>query len=498
MANVIKLKNSGTAAAVPTSLEYGELGFNYADGKIFYKNALGNIAEFTVNAGNINAHESVKLATTTALPNSPSYSAGSADGNGGYGVGAYLQGTAYAALSIDSVAVAVNDRILVKNQTNELHNGIYIVTTVGSGSTYWRLTRSLDFDNSSGPEVTSGDYVYSTLGTTNTGKAWMMNSVGTNTDKSIKIGTDNIVWVGVGTGPTGATGATGAGGVITNYGSFYSNSDQSATTGGEAVRFGQINVSYGVTCVTNGTHITRVTIPVTGAYIIDFAGQLASTGGEAQQVNFWLVKNGVTAVSTAFDSTVRDATPVITSWAWQVEASAGDYYEVFWNATSTNVYLNYAAAVSPVPAAAAAFVRITQMAYQGIPGPVVPLDDLTNVTAPSPTSGDFLKWNGTAWVNDAIDLGTDTTGNYMSNVSAGTGITVTHTPGEGSTATIAVTANTYQPLDADLTAIAALSGTSGVLKKTAADTWALDTATYLTSASTLLMDIQVMQAMEAY
>lgn len=38
-----------------------------------------------------------------------------------------------------------------------------------------------------------------------------------------------------------------------------------------------------------------------------------------------------------------------------------------------------------------------------------------------------------------------------------------------------------QPLDADLTAIAALAGTSGLLKKTAADTWSLDTSTYLTS-----------------
>lgn len=38
-----------------------------------------------------------------------------------------------------------------------------------------------------------------------------------------------------------------------------------------------------------------------------------------------------------------------------------------------------------------------------------------------------------------------------------------------------------QPLDANLTAIAALSGTSGYLKKTAANTWALDTNTYLTS-----------------
>lgn len=39
----------------------------------------------------------------------------------------------------------------------------------------------------------------------------------------------------------------------------------------------------------------------------------------------------------------------------------------------------------------------------------------------------------------------------------------------------------YQPLDGDLTAIAALAGTSGLLKKTAANTWSLDTNTYLTS-----------------
>lgn len=42
-------------------------------------------------------------------------------------------------------------------------------------------------------------------------------------------------------------------------------------------------------------------------------------------------------------------------------------------------------------------------------------------------------------------------------------------------------ASTYQPLDGDLTAIAALSGTSGLLKKTAANTYTLDTSTYLTS-----------------
>ena len=42
-----------------------------------------------------------------------------------------------------------------------------------------------------------------------------------------------------------------------------------------------------------------------------------------------------------------------------------------------------------------------------------------------------------------------------------------------------------QPLDADLTAIALLAGTSGFLKKTAVNTWTLDTATYLTGNQTI-------------
>ena len=66
------------------------------------------------------------------------------------------------------------------------------------------------------------------------------------------------------------------------------------------------------------------------------------------------------------------------------------------------------------------------------------LDSLGDVDIFSPLSGEFLKWTGSKWANEAIDLGADTTGNYMSGVTAGTGVTVTHTPGEGSSATIAI------------------------------------------------------------
>jgi hypothetical protein len=68
------------------------------------------------------------------------------------------------------------------------------------------------------------------------------------------------------------------------------------------------------------------------------------------------------------------------------------------------------------------------------------LDDIGDVSASAAASGDFLKYNGAAWVNDPINLGTDTVGNYVADVVSGTGITISHTPGEGSSASVALNA----------------------------------------------------------
>lgn len=66
------------------------------------------------------------------------------------------------------------------------------------------------------------------------------------------------------------------------------------------------------------------------------------------------------------------------------------------------------------------------------------VSDLHDVAISGLTSGDFLKYDGTKWVNDPINLGTDTVGSYVASLVAGTGVTITNNSGEGATPTIAI------------------------------------------------------------
>ena len=75
------------------------------------------------------------------------------------------------------------------------------------------------------------------------------------------------------------------------------------------------------------------------------------------------------------------------------------------------------------------------------------LDEIHNVSAATPSSGDFLKYNGSVWVNDAINLGTDTVGDYISSLVAGTGITLANNSGEGATPTITVNTSVIATVD---------------------------------------------------
>lgn len=146
-----------------------------------------------ISAG-IHAHEAVKAATTANL--SATYTAGTADASGGLGIGAILTASSNGAISIDSYSAALNDRILVKNQTTATQNGVYTVTTVGDGSTPFVLTRATDADNSPAGELNQGDFVFVLNGTVNANMGFVMTATGTSTNPTgaIKIGTDNVTY----------------------------------------------------------------------------------------------------------------------------------------------------------------------------------------------------------------------------------------------------------------------------------------------------------------
>jgi hypothetical protein len=94
----------------------------------------------------------------------------------------------------------------------------------------------------------------------------------------------------------------------------------------------------------------------------------------------------------------------------------------------------------------------------------------------------FVKASGTtiSYDNSTYLTTADAASTYQTLTNLSTDLTASATKYPSVNAVIAGLA-TKQPLDADLTAIAALAGTSGFLIKTAADTWALDTSTYLTT-----------------
>lgn len=94
--------------------------------------------------------------------------------NGAAGIGATLtNGGTQGAFSVDGQAPVSNARVLVKNQTNTYQNGIYTLTTVGSVSTNWVLTRSTDYNLST--EIT-GTIVPVENGTLNAETSWLQTS----------------------------------------------------------------------------------------------------------------------------------------------------------------------------------------------------------------------------------------------------------------------------------------------------------------------------------
>jgi len=84
-------------------------------------------------------------------------------------------------------SVAVDDRVLVKDQTDAKQNGIYVVTSTG---TTGGLVRAPDHDGLPGSEVSGGNATFIENGDTYAKTGWVLQG-----DGELTLNTDDLVWV---------------------------------------------------------------------------------------------------------------------------------------------------------------------------------------------------------------------------------------------------------------------------------------------------------------
>ena len=142
----------------------------------------------------------------------------------------------------------------------------------------------------------------------------------------------------------------------------YSTVDQTNPVAGaeNLMIFGTTDINNGITIVTNGTALTRITFANAGLYNLQFSAQLSQTSGGSTNSFIWLKKNGTAVANTAGDTRVAgNGDKIMAAWNYVFSAAAGDYYELAWSAGDTSVILDYLAAAAPVPAIPSVILTVT-------------------------------------------------------------------------------------------------------------------------------------------
>lgn len=328
----------------------------------------------TVSASGIHYHDPVYVEVPNTFGNlNATYN------NGASGVGATLTNAGtQAAFTADGISVPLNSRVLVYNQTNAAQNGVYTLTTVGSGSTNWVLTRATDANTYSpySPNgLGQGDAFFVTNGLTGAGETYICNTVGT-----ITFGTTAITFAQISdstlyTAGTGLT-LTGTEFSITNTG-------VTAATYGSASTVPVIAVN----AQGQATSVTNTNIAINGSAV---SGNIAgSAGSVANALTLGTYLTGTSYNGSAAVTAAVDATSANTASKVVARDASGNFSAGTITATLSG------AATSATTATNIAGGAANQVPYQ------TGAATTSFITAPTVAST-YLNWTGSAFAWSAI------------------------------------------------------------------------------------------------
>ena len=364
----------------------------------------------SIAAAGIVYHTPVRLCTTGAL--SAAYN------NGTSGVGATLtNNSTQEALTIDGVLTQTNDRILIDQQSNSAHDGIYTVTTVGSGAANWVLTRATDadsYENTGSTGLGQGSAVFVSAGSANAGELHVCNVVGI-----ITFGTTDITFVLV-----ADTSFYTAGAGITLTGNEFSI--DTATSNAITANTAKTGITSGqASAITANTAKTGITSGQASAITANTA-KTGITSGQASAITANTAKTGITSgqasAITANTAKVTNAThtgEVTGSGALTIADNVVDEANLKVSNTPTNGYF--------LSAQSGNTGGLTWAAASGGGGADLYAAETTGSTDPTATGtlslaiGSGADTSGTR----AISLGRATTASGTNSIAIGNGSTAT-------------------------------------------------------------------------
>ena len=330
--------------------------------------------------------------------------------------------------TIDGVALSAGDRVLVKDQTTTTQNGVY---DVSAGA--W--TRSSDSD--AGVELVNAFY-FVQEGLTLQATGFVQSTPG-----PLTIGSSSILFNQF----SGAADYT-AGAGLTKTGLTF----DVGTASSSRIVVNADNIDLATTGVSAGTY-TKITLDIYGRAT---SATQATTSDIAEGSNLYFNDSRARAAITGGASSIASANLTANR---ALISDAGGKVGV---STVSSVELSYLSGVTSAIQTQLNAKQAQDATLTTIAGLTTAPDTMIYFTAPDVAAvTPFTAFGRTLIASTS-----------SSNARTALGLVI---------------GTDVQAYDPDLSAIAALAGTSGFLKKTASNTWALDTSTYLTSNQTITL-----------